>query len=137
MTDGWRQKYEARIKSAQWRNMRRDLIRWRGTKCERCGRIATLELHHKTYERLGRELTSDLELLCHSCHEAADEERAEAGRARSVNARAAAMYDAGLDTYATKKYGDDWQWSRWGGDIDDIEEEYDRWLERKKHGLVI
>ena len=62
---------------------------------------------------------------------------AEAGRTRSANARAAAMYRAGLDTYATKKYGDDWQWSRWGGDIDDIEEEYDRWLERKKHGLVI
>lgn len=39
-------------------------------KCESCGqRNATLDVHHKTYERLGFELPEDLEVLCRDCHE--------------------------------------------------------------------
>jgi len=121
-TDDWRARYEKRIRSAQWRNMKADLIRLRGDKCERCSLRKPLELHHRTYERLGRELMSDLLLLCSNCHKIADEERAAEGHARS----AAALYEAGLDTYATKKYGEEW-WSSY--DRDCIEEEFDRWLE--------
>jgi hypothetical protein len=28
-----------------------------------------LEVHHRTYERLGRELTTDLTVPCNACHE--------------------------------------------------------------------
>src|SRR4051812_24840716 len=36
--------------------------------CARCPQTNSLQLHHKTYERLGRELDADLELLCKRCH---------------------------------------------------------------------
>jgi hypothetical protein len=84
---------------------------------ERCGHQYSLELHHKTYERLGRELISDLEVLCKGCHEQADKERALEGQRRS----AAAQYHAALDTYATKKYGEDWEYR---GDPARVEEEF-------------
>ena len=39
-------------------------------KCESCGqRGDVLDVHHKTYERLGFELPEDLEVLCRTCHE--------------------------------------------------------------------
>jgi 5-methylcytosine-specific restriction endonuclease McrA len=123
--DSWHKTYNARIKSAQWKNMKRDLIRMRGQKCEKCGSCTMLELHHKTYERLGKELTSDLELLCFSCHRKADQIRAAAGRARS----AAALFEAGLDTYAEKKYGEDWADHL---DHENISDEFDEWLESKR-----
>jgi DNA-directed RNA polymerase subunit RPC12/RpoP len=125
VTIEWRAKYEAHIRSAQWRNMRQGIIKLRGDKCEHCGYRVTLQLHHKTYERLGKELISDLELLCVPCHEKADTARAAEGQARS----AAAFYGAGLDTYASKKYGDEWFLVM---DREEIEEEYDRWLETKR-----
>jgi 5-methylcytosine-specific restriction endonuclease McrA len=68
--------YHRHIRSARWRNMKRDMMRLRGKHCERCGEGEPLHLHHKTYERLGRELTTDLELLCCVCHAKADRERA-------------------------------------------------------------
>jgi 5-methylcytosine-specific restriction endonuclease McrA len=120
--DNWREIYNARIKSAQWKNMKRDLIRMRSQKCEKCGSCTSLQLHHKTYERLGKELMSDLELLCFSCHHKADQIRAAAGRARA----AAARFEAGLDTCAEKKYGENWADYL---DYQNIADEFDEWLE--------
>ena len=37
--------------------------------CEACGYSRKLQVHHKTYERLGKERNSDLVLLCRDCHE--------------------------------------------------------------------
>jgi 5-methylcytosine-specific restriction endonuclease McrA len=101
------------------------VIKLRGAKCERCGRAGDLELHHKTYERLGNERFSDLELLCNPCHGEADRVR----EAKVQATRARARHNRALDTYASKKYGDEWQ-DRW--DCDDLEEEFERWLERKE-----
>lgn len=36
--------------------------------CRLCHSAAPLEVHHSTYERLGRELWSDLIALCRDCH---------------------------------------------------------------------
>lgn len=36
--------------------------------CEKCRSTKRLQVHHKTYERLGHEKMSDLKLLCNSCH---------------------------------------------------------------------
>ena len=118
----WRQRYEARINSEPWRKLRAKLIKTRGDQCESCHKRLPLELHHKTYERLGRELAADLVLLCSECHKVADVVRARRGRIRSAQA----LYDAGLNTYASKKYGDNYRWS------ERLEEEYDTWLERKR-----
>jgi hypothetical protein len=66
-------------------------------------------------------------LLCKDCHEKADQERAAQGRIKSAHA----LYSAGLETYATKKYGDDWQtWL----EEERICSEFDEWLENKTDG---
>jgi 5-methylcytosine-specific restriction endonuclease McrA len=78
----WRQKYEAHIRSDRWAKLKRDLIRLRGARCQHCGARTALQLHHKTYARLGRELTCDLELLCWRCHERADRKREQQNRAQ-------------------------------------------------------
>ena len=128
MTD-WRAKYEKRIASAQWRNMRRDFGKLRGERCEHCRRATKpLFLHHKTYERLGSERPDDLELLCKSCHDVADRERALRGKVRSAKALEKAHHEAALNTYATKKYDEDW---RDRNDCDDIEQEFGDWLDRQ------
>jgi 5-methylcytosine-specific restriction endonuclease McrA len=123
--DDWRAKYNKRISSPQWKNMKRDVAKMRGNKCERCESQFNLALHHKTYERLGKELLSDLELVCEGCHRKADVQRAAAGRAKSVNA----LHSAAMNTYATKKYGEDYE--SWV-DPDRLAEEFEAWLERKE-----
>jgi hypothetical protein len=68
--------YLKHLRSRRWRNMRADMIKLRGKKCERCGNAdGRICLHHKTYARLGRELIADLELLCCGCHKTADAQR--------------------------------------------------------------
>ena len=73
----WRKKYEAHIRSAQWKQMRKALFTMRGELCEGCGYgSATLQIHHLTYERLGNERFADLKILCRRCHAEADFDRA-------------------------------------------------------------
>lgn len=62
-------KYERYLRSSHWRNLKR---RYRASKYPqkcKCGATERLELHHRTYERLGCERLSDLHPLCPSCHE--------------------------------------------------------------------
>ncbi len=100
------------------------LLAERGHCCERCkANTPRLSLHHKTYDRLGRERDSDLELLCEACHEQADAERAAFGRAKAENA----LYDARLEGWASRRYGEDWAERQ---DPDAIAEEFDEWLDR-------
>jgi 5-methylcytosine-specific restriction endonuclease McrA len=50
------------------RNELREAVSYRCKgKCERCGNFGS-ELHHRKYERLGRERPTDLEWLCAECH---------------------------------------------------------------------
>ena len=37
--------------------------------CNLCASKDRLEVHHRTYERLGCELMKDLAVLCHNCHQ--------------------------------------------------------------------
>jgi hypothetical protein len=103
--DEWREQYMERINSFAWQGLRMRLLKERNYTCDRCKkRTQPLQLHHKTYERLGCERDDDLAVLCIPCHEIADKERAAEGRARSADA----YYDARLDGWASKKYGEDW-----------------------------
>jgi 5-methylcytosine-specific restriction endonuclease McrA len=61
------------LDSDYWRARRILKMRSAGFKCQRCGGRKNLQVHHRSYERLGRELDSDLELLCRNCHEAEHE----------------------------------------------------------------
>jgi hypothetical protein len=70
-------RYQQRISSAEWKELKRQLIEQRGNRCERCGQVsASLELHHVHYGSLGSEQPDDVELLCPECHKGADKARA-------------------------------------------------------------
>jgi phage terminase large subunit GpA-like protein len=106
------------MKSPEWKERCKRLRRLCGFKCGRCGAMnILLEVHHKTYERLGHERNSDLEVLCARCHKRADQERE-----KLVNAR---VYQRRVDAWANKVYGDTWR------DIytfDSVSAAFDAWL---------
>lgn len=63
----WRERYESYLLSEEWAEMREAVsYRCKG-KCQCCGDTGS-ELHHRSYERLGRERPADLEWLCTECH---------------------------------------------------------------------
>jgi hypothetical protein len=65
----WRSRYENHLRSDKWRELcRRVRERDRGM-CQECLQQPGDHVHHKTYERMGDELLSDLVLLCRDCHE--------------------------------------------------------------------
>ena len=55
-TDHWKIKREEALFAAIYR-------------CQVCNRGQRLHVHHRTYERRGCELLSDLTVLCEDCHE--------------------------------------------------------------------
>jgi hypothetical protein len=60
--------YGEYLETPEWRYRRRQLIKWREYKCERCSdHRGLLNVHHRTYERLGNEDPDDLEVLCRAC----------------------------------------------------------------------
>lgn len=61
---------EAYKESRAWARKRRVYFLRYGGCCVVCGALAD-HLHHRSYERLGRERISDLVALCSSCHETA------------------------------------------------------------------
>jgi 5-methylcytosine-specific restriction endonuclease McrA len=107
--------YLARINSPKWQALKARLLRERGRRCERCGATdKRLDMHHRNYDRLGREEDYDLQLLCRECHEIADQDRA-----------ADTAYDNGLATYTRKKYGE-------YADPSEYAEEFDAWRDKKR-----
>ena len=62
--------YYEYLVSPWWTARKAAVIRYRGYRCQRCGLKPSngLQLHHRTYVRLFRELPEDLELLCVDCH---------------------------------------------------------------------
>lgn len=62
--------YEQYLRSSEWRD-RRDAVLSRDLhQCQTCLTTEALEVHHKTYERLGDEALEDLITLCDGCHHA-------------------------------------------------------------------
>jgi 5-methylcytosine-specific restriction endonuclease McrA len=67
--------YQSYMQSPAWFAKRRAKIIDADYTCAECGYCAlthpvdiALEVHHKTYARLGNECMSDLEVLCYFCH---------------------------------------------------------------------
>jgi 5-methylcytosine-specific restriction endonuclease McrA len=62
--------YQEYLKTQYWGARRTMAIKRAKERCQVCNREnVTLNVHHRTYERLGCELNSDLIVLCASCHE--------------------------------------------------------------------
>lgn len=62
--------YKKYLASEAWQTVRRRIWRRAKGRCESCGDKGR-HVHHTTYARLGRELDSDLLLLCGYCHDRA------------------------------------------------------------------
>lgn len=104
---------EEYYQSPQWQSKRLQKIRQVGNKCERCGKVARLDVHHVNYDNLYDEDMEDLQALCRNCHEIADVVREET---------------SAYSSYLNTKFGEGEAWKY------DSEFEYERfseWRERK------
>lgn len=125
--------YERHLSSPQWKAIREKALEkafWKGAyHCQVCEwdfPKDKLQVHHRHYKTLGRETLIDLLVVCERCHKKEDFRRAKEAQERSE----IALFNAGLDTWATKKYDDeDWR-SRL--DADEIAQEYEEWLQEKE-----
>lgn len=62
-------RYRAYLQSVGWRKTRNRALGRAQFQCERCGAKRHIQVHHRSYERLGCESDADLEVLCRDCHE--------------------------------------------------------------------
>ena len=60
--------YETYINSTAWERRRGLFFTKHPKVCVTCGSEEKIQLHHKTYDRMGRERDSDLMALCEFCH---------------------------------------------------------------------
>jgi len=68
-TGPWWDWYNTYLKSIYWKVKRRWALRAAGYKCSKCGAChCVLQVHHLTYERVGCEKLTDLEVRCVACH---------------------------------------------------------------------
>lgn len=72
-------RYRDYLDSPEWKVKRRELIEAAGRRCQRCEMAGALRVHHLSYDRLGHELPSDLEVICKLCHPEADRQRRPGG----------------------------------------------------------
>ncbi len=63
-----RSKYDAYMASEAWQKKRKRALARAGYECACCGSSDDLQVHHKTYVRLGKERDNDLLVLCKPCH---------------------------------------------------------------------
>ena len=108
--------YDEYLKSWAWKEQRFWAIERARNQCKECGEgLGTeLDVHHVTYERLGHELPEDLVVLCRLCHDVGH-------RNQRWNRR--------LDGWATKVYGEGWQWEQ---DAEEVEDRFVKWLEKRE-----
>jgi hypothetical protein len=62
--------YDQYLMTMHWQKQRKGALQRAAYRCQVCNaHNVPLEVHHRTYERLGTERPSDLFVLCESCHE--------------------------------------------------------------------
>lgn len=61
--------YPEYLKTDHWKEMRRRMLKRAHFRCQVCNKGNTqLDVHHRTYERRGKEEYGDLIVLCNDCH---------------------------------------------------------------------
>jgi 5-methylcytosine-specific restriction endonuclease McrA len=60
--------YEHYLASPEWLLKRKLVLDLMGERCYICGSGGSVQVHHNTYVRLGRESLRDLVVLCRDCH---------------------------------------------------------------------
>lgn len=61
--------YRAYFQTSQWKETIKR-IKKRDKRCQGCGWVAFLDVHHKTYKHFRREFDDELVLVCRGCHDA-------------------------------------------------------------------
>lgn len=61
--------YSEYLRTAEWNRRRQVALKIADHKCMICSSAEVLQVHHRTYERLGCEKQTDLLVLCHDCHD--------------------------------------------------------------------
>lgn len=61
--------YGEYLASAEWRKRRDRAIARAEGRCQLCNSEKYLNVHHRSYARLGHEKAADLVVLCRACHE--------------------------------------------------------------------
>jgi len=64
-----RSAYDDYLTSKHWYEVRDRALDRAGHRCQMCNSADRLHVHHRTYERLGREDDADVIVLCHRCHQ--------------------------------------------------------------------
>lgn len=116
-------RYTEYLQSPQWKAKRIAFIARANHQCQICGaseKDVRLQIHHPNYDRLGRERYEDIVVVCVKCHPELDRIREEETRRR--------QWDARVDGWANKVHGEEWGAY---GNASYVEEEFERWLERK------
>jgi hypothetical protein len=68
ITERQRQYREEYLRSPHWRQTRLAALGRAGNRCQVCNGAKQLDVHHRTYERIGKEADGDLTVLCRECH---------------------------------------------------------------------
>jgi hypothetical protein len=101
-----------------------DVLAAANLRCAHCRTTdASLDVHHKTYDRFGNERLDDLIALCRPCHDVVHAEK----KARLEEEH----YERRVDAWARKVYGDYGYGDGFGPDWDEVSEAFDDWLERR------
>lgn len=80
--------YSNYIKSARWKAKRELVFNATGKYCKACGKAnGILNVHHLSYDRLGRERLSDLIVLCKQDHDDLTKEWRAYGRRSGLTLR--------------------------------------------------
>lgn len=61
-------KYKKYLQSKKWKDKRNKVLERDRHACRVCNSSNRLNVHHRTYERLGKEYLNDLTTLCEDCH---------------------------------------------------------------------
>jgi len=63
-----KKEYQNYLISEHWQTLRRIKLESSGYKCQVCGSVDNLHVHHNTYKNLFKESLFDLCVLCQDCH---------------------------------------------------------------------
>jgi 5-methylcytosine-specific restriction endonuclease McrA len=63
-----RAQYKAYLQSREWRERRRLVLNRARGLCERCRRAQATQVHHLTYDHVGKEFLRELIAVCRNCH---------------------------------------------------------------------
>ena len=61
--------YHAYLETDAWQERREAALNRACHRCQVCNSGRSLDVHHRTYARLGQELEADLTVLCRGCHD--------------------------------------------------------------------